>query len=530
MRFLHVVESFGSGGVEKFINGCSSALEEQGDECFLVANAVDEAACSLPDERIIRGWHCYGFFDATVASFLESVENLASIIRRYNIDAVIAHPFYSLYPAVIAAKIVGVPVSYVLHGFSSSTFPWTPIENAYFQYLFREMVDHIFVVGWHLMPVDGSVVSPVSLLRNPLDLSVFAEVNDALPQNREWALVSRLDEDKMGGLVCFIKWLPDLPIEHLHIYGNGNSESELEELCASVGVSDRVTFHGYQACWEREIATNVFGVVGLGRVAVEGLALNRPVILLSQESNPCGVVDGPLFEKSHDSNFATTGISRLRSSEALSSQLLEVYAQPGRFQFSERVCQLFSKRESSRVIKTAFEGVDASSDALWRSYVSRLREADRDALFFSDVRVFEVFSDAFLRRMRLPISYTSAISALSEGNARHYGAVIEEIGGELATVRNAMGQSIDEVFALARSNSEALNGVVEQNAKFAERLKIQTAQMEQLRLQNEKLDGFLTKEIERNRALLTSHSWRIGRLITAFPRWVKRTCKRLLRK
>lgn len=528
MRILHVTERYSAGGLEDFVDSLSAAMEQYGVESFLATGSLARPSQTIPQDRIDDSLSFSGLNDATIKSFTEDVKALVGLIDRWGIDYLVIHPFRSLCPAVAAAKIAQIPSAFVAHGPLSVSFPYTAVENAYFQFSLRNEVDVLFQVSEGLFPSNDEVADRVYLVRNPIKRA--NETPSQCVCNKNWALASRLDRDKLGGLLGFLEWMPLLPIERLFVYGSGGCEEEVRAFCISKGISERVEFRGFDSDWLGKADGDVFGIVGLGRVAIEGLASNKPVLLLSQEGRPCGMVSKEIVGLQSSLNFSTRRLKRLDSPECLSAQIERAYEDASAFCHGGYISSLFSpdaiaKGMHERLLHATFRGGSG-----WSSFLSSLAELDDELLVYQDRAVFNLFFSTFRSTMSSPASYVSAIAA------SEFTSTYERECSNKAELRNAMSaefkecaKRLDAVEGDCSSVARKVDGLSRQVGPCQDGSGSLESRVALLEGELASLKRSLLRAEKRNQDLLSSRSWRIGRAVTAIPRWVKRTVHRLVK-
>lgn len=380
MRILQVSENYSAGGLEKFVTCFSEELVKQGHESFL---ALGNLRCS--DSRpafqtaIFEDFHFGKNASETNSELIADIDRLCEIIQEHSIDFMIIHPFFSFFPAIAASKIMEVPTSYVIHGTRSCTFPIGPVDNALFRVALDISVDHVFTTQeWFRKLVHPSI--PSSILRNPIPIDFDMRSDDsALLMTKSWTLCSRLDADKRDSIINLLSWMNDLEIEHLDIFGEGTCQAELAEYADSNGLNGKIAWHGFNDHWLSFAMEHNAGVIGLGRVAIESLSANLPVILLGVEGGICGVVDRHLFDLSKDSNFGRMGIATLDDPKQLKSQLSDYYANPAIYLLGEETRKDFAASEAVRKCVGVYESLIREAGlkkvSAWKDFVDSLRIA-----------------------------------------------------------------------------------------------------------------------------------------------------------
>lgn len=523
MNILQVTERFSEGGLEKFIGSLTSELQRRGHECYLAVGDLERTS-NLPfrDSDIFDSFRFQNGFNESVGDFVGDVDRLCQLISKFDIDYVVVHPFYSLYPAVAAAKIMKKPVAFILHGALSATFPLTFSENALYRLAVDSSIDCIFSVQREL----GKSVTqnaPVTHIKNPIEKKPMRSASSDAIRSKRWALCSRIDDYKIDSIRLFLSWVPELDIDHIDVYGGGPRVEELKRFAQETGLSRMLTWHSFDPEWQDKIRESNAGVIGVGRVAIEALAMNLPVLMLSVDDNPYGLVDRSLFEASKDANFSRPDSPVLNGPERLQAQLDCLLQDPRQFLFGEEAASLFSVEA---VADTFLETVRPSEGSIasrivpaWKDVVDELRMVDdQDSPYFHVLErkntLWNCFHlDAFQESARSALLLSALASHQAAETDRRLAfaaqietrtSLMEETNSHLSNQLEGLLHESEELRVMRSFCSELSRSVEDQSDK-----------LEDARRCMEMLHDDIA-DIKR------SNSWKIGRAITAFPRWLKR--------
>ena len=117
---LIVTEQLTLGGLETHIQGEIRQLAEHGITVHLACGSLfDDAFLPSSISAVYSGIPLAA--SASAGDLLTAINKLRAIIREQEIEAVHAHPFTSIIPAVAAAELEGVPCAITLHGPASLT-------------------------------------------------------------------------------------------------------------------------------------------------------------------------------------------------------------------------------------------------------------------------------------------------------------------------------------------------------------------------------------------------------------------------
>jgi len=130
----------------------------------------------------------------------------------------------------------------------------------------------------------------------------FHDAHSLYSESGDFAFVSRLDPDKNPLAVLDIFADPNLNKAYkLHVYGDGSLRQEMEDKAQSLGIADRVIFHGYVEDKE-EIFRDKQGLVSTS--LTEGL----PIVLLEAAKYSIPVYLYDSFTSAHDVVNDETGV------------------------------------------------------------------------------------------------------------------------------------------------------------------------------------------------------------------------------
>lgn len=508
MQILVVSENYLQGGLEKHILALAEEGMARGDRFYFAFCNYIPCGVDVVDGNIA----CMLQYPAsiTVDALDHDVDALVQTIEANCIDAVHVHPFGSVLPAAIAAQKCGVPLIFTSHGPISYNFPEASLDALLFQHCLANVAAHIFTVNRKCLEGLATFFpeTQVTYLPNPIvDFNCLNVGQRAL--SRKWALVSRLDYDKAEGVRRVLQWLPDLPIDELVVYGDGSARDGLMDHCDKRVAPHKVKWVGFRQDWlERLRSSDVMGVFGMDRVALEASAIGLPVVLLSADSNPCGVMDVDRYKRSKECNFGGVTLPKLTSARELTEEIeaLEASALPLAI-LSELVKEDYSvqqiydeyiKTVESCQVKGGMELVNYYQDLKSRGVAtvndnSAFQSVQRALLgSITNPLVFETY---MIVRERIACSQAKASQDTCFANRFE---MFAERGDELASAYEELTHQLEMSAKNGREafrEIEALRKQVKSTADTVEQLK-------------------------------RSHSWRIGRAVTAPVRYFRRLGKK----
>ena len=138
------------------------------------------------------------------------------------------------------------------------------------------------------------------MLENPIDLKQFPIANYV--NNKKWLLISRVDSDKIDEIKLIINKMNNYDIKHIDILGDGSEFNNLNEYLKNNKLTQKVSLKGYSNRIYNEVNNNYNGIIGIGRVILEGLAMKLPCILIGN-NKITGFVNENVYNEIKDINF-----------------------------------------------------------------------------------------------------------------------------------------------------------------------------------------------------------------------------------
>lgn len=302
MNILIVCDNFTNGGLEKHIGLLYDNLKNKYNFYFAIGNYLGSI---FPDEIVLKNFNFSK--NSTIKEFCEDVDRLVDVIKRYKIDIINVHPYYAIFPIIFAAHITGTKVVYTYHGATSFSFPSMLNDSVLFEFAAENLFSSILCVNAFGIDSFASMnYKNTFMLPNPIDCQKYKKTKIA--NNKKWALVSRLDSDKVTEILKFLSLLPKLDIEKVDIYGSGEEENKLKEYVINNNLN--VEFKGYVEELHVALLNNYNGIIGLGRVAMEGLCMNYPVLLIGY-GKILGLIDKKNIKYLKAHNFVNSELEEL---------------------------------------------------------------------------------------------------------------------------------------------------------------------------------------------------------------------------
>lgn len=500
-RLLIISELFGRGGLETHIESEIRTLSAMGWEVHLALSDLAPGA-RLPEglKGVMTGLDLGPL--ATASQLLLTVNTLGRYIERNGITAVHCHPFTSCLAAFLAAGQRRIGLAFTLHGPASLS----PFYGPVFELLFRRLV----------LPHSGLVVcvsdevatlariagtaSATIVLPNPVRLGGVAQRKRPESGPLRILCASRLDSEKVPGIVDFLTKLPRNLDWQVDVYGSGDAQVELGAYVEASDVSDRVAIQG----WSFDLAAAVTSydlVAGMGRVVIEAAVADVPVVLLGYDGVK-GLLDRDNFQSAAYSNFSGRGLATIDATQ-LAPQLMAAVETEG----TSSIRDLVTERHDESLV--------------WAQFLDRLQAAVP-----ANARSVDLFLEAIseMEESDLALLQDRAFLERLQGEGHSSGQAWIGLAGEARamraeTVMNGQEQDValatSEQVADIQRELENLRSTVEPVEKLLRQEAEQTA-MRLLRAQEE-----LAKARSELSALAVEHATARAELV-AEQRLVKR--------
>ncbi|GMK40799.1 hypothetical protein PCCS19_38550 [Paenibacillus sp. CCS19] len=303
IRLLMVMDSLSLGGTETYVLSLVKAFPSLG------VMPIYAGGTGVMYESFVRAGCPILRVDLTAEKLMDPANQehaertLTQIMRSRKIDLVHIHQTPSGMYAAEAARKLGIPVVFTVHG----------------AYYATEQLQQLKEAGCVFVSVSPPVQAyldrqsiPSHLIANGIDFEQYrsAKSSDELRTNlrisdgeKVIVYASRLAWDKAA--VCamliraarMIRFSETLPI-HVIIVGSGNQAAAIAELTESVNQESNTPFiHMVGSQMQMRDYYNLGDlVVGTGRVALEAMACGKPVLAIGNHGY-FGLVDQPVYEE-----------------------------------------------------------------------------------------------------------------------------------------------------------------------------------------------------------------------------------------
>lgn len=348
-NILIISENFLNGGLETNILSQVKYLKSNYNINFhlICENFYDTK--DLPFKNIFNlklGANLYSI------DFINSVEKIVEYIKKHKIELIHIHPFYSLFPACVAASISKIPCFYTIHGPSSlSSFENSLNGQILNKTFLSKGIDKLLVVAEYLKSDALTYSNEVEVIENSINTEVFNE--NIIQHNKSWALISRLDREKSLPIIALIKLINKLPIKKLDIYGDGTEYNSIKSIIDKLKVSHIVALKGSSDNISASIYNKYNGVIGMGRVCIESMSMNLPTILMSYDGIVSAISQENFFQYA-STNFSARGFDILNLDDII-NEFNNIYKNEKKFLLRKLVIN------------------NLSDKAIWEKYLKLLK-------------------------------------------------------------------------------------------------------------------------------------------------------------
>lgn len=459
MNILVISQNFSRGGLETQIFTQYNIMKNTNK--FYFAFASFNSNLNIEEAKIYKDFNFSA--DASIQEFCLDVEKLIKIIRENNIDVIHVHPFYSVFPAVFAAKLTNTPIIYSYHGYGSLNFPHQVNDVILLQCMLESEIDKVLsVTELGVSAINNATFTNKAIfLPNCIDLNKYKKHN--IVNNKTWALISRIDNDKIEEIYQLISILDKIDIKKICIYGEGNKKEELEKFVRDNELIDKVILMGHSDNLSSELNGKYNGIIGIGRVVMEAIAMGYPTILIGFRKI-AGVIDLKMYNNVKEYNFINRMIPNI-SIDKLSKQIKNVYSNKDERESlyniflqeysPQKIYNQYKKEiESLQIsnfynLQKIYDEINNINDVNEKIYSSRLvydilrRYIETESLSINLKNYFMNFNNYF---SLLDINYRANINMKSE--------IMSEIMNEI--------KKMNDLYSLISDNNNNINNKIEE--------------------------------------------------------------------
>lgn len=388
MNVLIVSENFLDGGLETHINSTVQSLKERINFFFAIKNYKEK----WNFQNVYTGF--YFSASSTISQFIHDVDKLVKIIKENNIDIVHVHPFFSFFSSVFAAKLCGKPVVYTYHGIGSYNFTYQLNDTLLFNILLDFEVDKIFCVSKEGNKIFENIIfekDKLVFLPNSINTEKFSPIQ--MSNNKSWALISRLDDDKINEIKKLINILDLIDVQELHIFGDGTKKEFLEDFIQEKNLANKVFLEGHCDNLHEKLNRKFNGIFGIGRVAMESISMELPTILIGF-NKITGVIDSKLYNTIKYNNFTNKYLSDI-SPETLKRQIEQIYNNTYDKTFYSSFKEEFSTKKISDLYFDELKNINYSSTLNLKDLYNEIKTISNDQLFYNNYVIYNLFKNYF---------------------------------------------------------------------------------------------------------------------------------------
>ena len=270
MKVLLLVKNFDLGGTEVHVRELANGLAEAGHRVFVMSRSGRQVECLNAGVTFIQ--HRFTDF-----GLLGAVSKVRTLIWSEKIEIIHGHQRLPILIAAIVKILTGISSVATIHGrISLDSRPA----------FMRRWIDRMIVVAPNRLSNlrERDVIrDKCCVIYNGLALEGREPSRDKI-QGLNLLYASRIDRRHGQALITLLKevWpslLRQFPNAKLHIAGDGNRLTEVQEVAKPfTGPSEQsVVFHGFLPSLV-PLFKETSLTLGVGRVAIESLALGIPVI------------------------------------------------------------------------------------------------------------------------------------------------------------------------------------------------------------------------------------------------------------
>jgi glycosyltransferase involved in cell wall biosynthesis len=280
MEILVVTENFLHGGLETHITTLAKELNRIDVKTHLLVGSY------LSNESAFSEFKCYKSFPELIGidslqNAIEASKGLIQYVRLNKIQLIHSHPFLSIFPAFIAAKVCNIPFFVTIHGPGSLTNYPNSLKSFFYECVLPA-ADAVFVVSKEVLDLAQGLVASKNFMLVP---NLVEFVDPSVPKSDEtkkWAVIGRIEDGKEIGFLDFVKQAHFLGVSCVDIIGDGNKRNALEEEVSDLNLNIKVNFLGWiHDPFQESSDYDVIG--GMGRVVLEVIARNHVSVLVGYD-------------------------------------------------------------------------------------------------------------------------------------------------------------------------------------------------------------------------------------------------------
>lgn len=272
------------------------------------------------------------------SSLVHSVKGLSGIVKKYGVNIIHAHARIPAWVSQWVTYLTGCPYITTSHGIYSTSW-----GMGFLTTWGRRIIAVSEDVKYHLINNFKVDAGKICVIPNGIDLERFNPRVDSTsvaqelgigPEDYKIVYISRLMGARGEIALRLIEALPeiqrDFPSTKLVIVGEGDKYGVIKSLAQEYNSrvrDNKVILTG--ARLDTPLLMNMAHVaVGVGRVALEAMAMEKPVIIAG-EAGFMGILTPENFEQARKHNFSGRGSDKKTESPVLADAIKRLLANPG---------------------------------------------------------------------------------------------------------------------------------------------------------------------------------------------------------
>lgn len=320
MKILQIVPGFNYGGAENHVVDLANALDNMGQEVFIISSHGRQT------ERLNSGIRFINYKISDIRIPVNIIW-LCRFLKQNQIDVIHAHKRLSIFVASLAGAIMRIPVVVTVHGklkYDLRTFVTRRLPASIIFVSSRSIGDfRVYNQIKHKFEFiqNGVDIIPNNFIRNLSSITYMSRID-----SKHSEVILKVIDEVLPEL------LKDFPSVLFNVIGDGNGMTQVTEAARKLNEStghEVVKLHGFLSDVHPEIRSSGL-VLGVGRVAIEALASCVPV--LSIKSGLMGeIVTTANYRFYQLNNFVATGYSAPEGGK-LSEMIRNYLADPDKYQ------------------------------------------------------------------------------------------------------------------------------------------------------------------------------------------------------
>ncbi|WP_460840270.1 glycosyltransferase family 4 protein [Noviherbaspirillum agri] len=301
MNIILLTSSMGGGGAERVATTLCNAWAARGDRVSLIATfSGGGSGAFYPISESVEFFYLAdkaGTTQKGVTGYVRRIVTLRRLIRETAPDVIVSFLPNVNVAALLSSAFLGIPIIICERSDPSGrSYPWALKMLCRLSYRFADMLT---VQTQAVATKVGRIfpgVEKVRTIPNPLPEGVLAATAkhvDRKSPRRVLLSLGRLSPEKQIGrlLDAFAVVAPSFPDWDLHIYGDGRSQTELQQQILALGLAGRTMLMGAtDQPWEVMAHADAFVMVsayeGFPNALLEAMGIGLPCVVFDCPSGP----------------------------------------------------------------------------------------------------------------------------------------------------------------------------------------------------------------------------------------------------